>query len=403
MKKTKYVDPLIGTVGDVKTASIHGGGKTHPGATFPFGMVQLSSDTTTSGDNGTGYNYCHNTIEGFSFNHMSGVGWYGDLGNLQIMPIVGETDLRSGSNAEVPFTKGSVGWKSHFSHENEVARAGYYSVFLDRYGILAEATVSEHAGQLRFTYPANDESGMILNFSRRIAGRSNCQTVEIDGNYIHGCITCDHEYGGFGRGRGKIDYRLWFCLEVSKPIIDARFFENEELCDSGIKKICGDDLHLLLRFPTNDGERVLIRCGISYTDAEGAKRNLETECPEFNFDGMYEAADVDGATKAQQFWKITLPLLLVTLGPMLVGSFAFAFNNFGGIFLLTGGGPVMDPGVLPGQTDILISYTYKLAFGANETDYGLASAIGIIVFFIIGTITFLQFKYTGAFKEVDNA
>ena len=118
---------------------------------------------------------------------------------------------------------------------------------------------------------------------------------------------------------------------------------------------------------------------------------------------MYEAADVDGASKAQQFWRITLPLLLATLGPMLVGSFAFAFNNFGGIFLLTGGGPVMDPGVLPGQTDILISYTYKLAFGANETDYGLASAIGIIVFFIIGTITFLQFKYTGAFKEVDNA
>lgn len=118
---------------------------------------------------------------------------------------------------------------------------------------------------------------------------------------------------------------------------------------------------------------------------------------------MYEAADVDGATKAQQFWRITLPLLLATLGPMLVGSFAFAFNNFGGIYLLTGGGPVMDPGVLPGQTDILISYTYKLAFGSNETDYGLASAIGIIVFFIIGTITFLQFKYTGAFKEVDNA
>lgn len=118
---------------------------------------------------------------------------------------------------------------------------------------------------------------------------------------------------------------------------------------------------------------------------------------------MYEAADVDGATKPQQFWRITLPLLLATLGPMLVGSFAFAFNNFGGIYLLTGGGPVMDPGVLPGQTDILISYTYKLAFGSNETDYGLASAIGIIVFFIIGTITFLQFKYTGAFKEVDNA
>lgn len=118
---------------------------------------------------------------------------------------------------------------------------------------------------------------------------------------------------------------------------------------------------------------------------------------------MYEAADVDGASKVQQFWRITLPLLLATLGPMLVGSFAFAFNNFAGIYLLTGGGPVMDTGVLPGHTDILISYTYKLAFGNNETDYGLASSIAIIVFFIIGTITFLQFKYTGAFKEVDNA
>ena len=105
MKKTKYVDPLIGTVGDEKAESIHGGGKTHPGACYPFGMVQLSPDTMTRGDNGTGYNYCADTIEGFSFNHMSGIGWYGDLGNLQIMPVTGKTDLRSGSNREVPFKK----------------------------------------------------------------------------------------------------------------------------------------------------------------------------------------------------------------------------------------------------------------------------------------------------------
>ena len=135
MKCVNYVDPMIGTVGDEKKTSIHGGGKTHPGACYPFGMVQLSPDTTTSGDNGTGYNYCHSTIEGFSFNHMSGIGWYGDLGNLQIMPITGNTDLRSGSNAEVPFRNGKLGWKSPFSHKNETARAGYYSVSLDRYGI----------------------------------------------------------------------------------------------------------------------------------------------------------------------------------------------------------------------------------------------------------------------------
>ena len=82
MKKTDYIDPIIGTVGDEQGESFHGGGKTHPGATYPFGMVQFSPDTTTSGDNGTGYNYCQNTIEGFSVNHMSGIGWYGDLGNL---------------------------------------------------------------------------------------------------------------------------------------------------------------------------------------------------------------------------------------------------------------------------------------------------------------------------------
>ena len=194
MKKTRYIDPMIGTVGDEQQTSFHGGGKTHPGACYPFGMVQLSPDTTTGGDNGTGYNYCQNTIEGFSFNHMSGVGWYGDLGNLQIMPIVGNTDLRSGSNAEIPFIKGTEGWKSPFSHETEVAKAGYYSVLLERYGITCEATVSQHAGQLRFTYPANDESGMVLNFSRRIAGRSAFQEIEIDQNYVYGCITCEHQY-----------------------------------------------------------------------------------------------------------------------------------------------------------------------------------------------------------------
>ena len=291
MKKTVYVDPTIGTVGDEQETSFHGGGKTHPGACYPFGMVQLSPDTTTSGDNGTGYNYCQNTIEGFSFNHMSGIGWYGDLGNLQIMPIVGETDLRSGSNAEVPFVKGTEGWKSPFDHSNEVAKAGYYSVFLDRYGVLAEATVAKHAGQLRFTYPASEASGMILNFSRRIAGRSAHQEIEIDGNYIYGTIVCDHAYGGFGRGHGKIDYRLYFCLEVSKPIQDAVFFENETFCDKGIQRIAGEDVHLLLRFRTEEKEPVLIRCGISYTDLAGAKNNLAVECPVFDFDGMYKKVD----------------------------------------------------------------------------------------------------------------
>lgn len=291
MKKTKYVDPIIGTVGSVPKGTAHGGGKTHPGACYPFGMIQLSPDTMTCGDNGTGYNYCKDTIEGFSFNHMSGVGWYGDLGNLQIMPITGKTDLRSGSNREVPFNKGTKGWRSKFSHQNETAKAGYYSVMLDRYGIFCEATVSCHAGQLRLTYPQSKESGIIFNFSRRIAGRSPKQSIEIDGRYIYGSIECDHEYGGFGRGEGGIDYRLFFCLEVSKPYRSARFFENEEFHAAHIRDIQGEDVHLLMEFDTEENEQILIRCGISYVDIQGAKNNLLQECPTFDFDGMKKRAD----------------------------------------------------------------------------------------------------------------
>ena len=104
-RKYEYVEPIIGTVGDEQSESAHGGGKTHPGAVVPGGMVQFAPDTFSGGDNGSGYNYCNKTIEGFSVNHMSGIGWYGDLGNIQMMPVVGETDLRRqavSDNEEVP-------------------------------------------------------------------------------------------------------------------------------------------------------------------------------------------------------------------------------------------------------------------------------------------------------------
>ncbi len=292
MKKTNYIDPIIGTVGDEQETSMHGGGKTHPGASYPFGMVQLSPDTTTSGDNGTGYNYCQSTIEGFSFNHMSGIGWYGDLGNLQIMPIVGKTDLRSGTNAEVPFTKGSLGWRSNFSHKNERACAGYYSVLLDRYNVFCEASVTLHTGILRFTFPKSNQSGIIFNFSRRIAGHSDTQSVKLNGNFIEGCIICSPQGGGFGRGAGGIGYKLFFCLEISKSYTSAHFFENEVLLDEGVFDVTGTDVHLRLNFDTDNSEAILIRCGISYVDIDGARQNLNTECPDFDFDKIARNADL---------------------------------------------------------------------------------------------------------------
>ena len=303
MSKIKYIDPMIGTVGDEQATSMHGGGKTHPGACLPGGMVQLSPDTTTSGDNGTGYNYCQNTIEGFSFNHMSGIGWYGDLGNLQIMPIVGKTDLRSGSNAEVPFWKGKNGWKSPFSHENERAEAGYYSVHLDKYDILAEATVTPRTGILRVTYPKGKDSGLLFNFSRRIAGHADFQKINIvSDRRIEGEIICTHKNGGFGRGHGGIDYNLYFVCELSSPANKMTFFSNEEYV-SADSYAEGEDLGLDVRFNTDESAQIILKCAISYTSLEGAKYNFDAECVDISFD---EARD-----NAKKAWESVLDCIEV--------------------------------------------------------------------------------------------
>jgi ABC-type sugar transport system permease subunit len=116
----------------------------------------------------------------------------------------------------------------------------------------------------------------------------------------------------------------------------------------------------------------------------------------------YAAAQVDGASPWQQFRNITLPLLLVAVGPLLVASFTFNFNNFNLIYIFNAGGPPMAGTPTPaGHTDILISYVYNLAFAASRgVNYGFASAITIVIFFIVGAITLFQFRYTRMWEEV---
>ena len=302
MEKWKYIDPMIGTVGDGQDESPHGGGKVHPGACLPGGMVQLSPDTVTGGDNGTGYNYCMNTIEGFSFNHMSGIGWYGDLGNVQIMPVTGKTDLRSGSNEEIPFTKGSEGWKSPFSHEKECAEAGYYSAELDRYGIFAEATVAPHTGYLRVTYPEKADSRLIVNLSRRIGGKADFAKAEIiNDSRIEGTVFCTPKGGGFGHGDGHISYNLSFVMEFSRSAANMQFFANEELMAENLTAAEHEDLGISVTFG-ECSEPVIVKCAISYTDTEGARKNfLETDG--FDFDSV--------RLEAQKAWESVLDCVSV--------------------------------------------------------------------------------------------
>jgi arabinogalactan oligomer / maltooligosaccharide transport system permease protein len=118
---------------------------------------------------------------------------------------------------------------------------------------------------------------------------------------------------------------------------------------------------------------------------------------------LYEAAMIDGATGWQAFRRITLPLLLVAVGPLLIASYVFNFNNFNLIYLfIQGGPPIAGAATNAGHTDILISYVYKLAFesGGRGVQYGLAAAISIVVFFIVGTITLLQYRFTNMWEEV---
>ena len=118
---------------------------------------------------------------------------------------------------------------------------------------------------------------------------------------------------------------------------------------------------------------------------------------------MYEAATIDGATGRHQFRYITLPLLLVALAPLLVASFSFNFNNFTVIELFNNGGPPMSAATVAGHTDILLSYTYRLAFaGSTGTDYGFAAAIGIFIFMIVAPITYFNFRLTRRFEEASS-
>jgi arabinogalactan oligomer/maltooligosaccharide transport system permease protein len=117
---------------------------------------------------------------------------------------------------------------------------------------------------------------------------------------------------------------------------------------------------------------------------------------------LKEAASVDGANRFQSFRNVTLPLLMVAVGPLLVGSFSFNFNNFNQIYLLTGGGPALQNSKsAAGATDILISYTYKLAFASGKgNNYGLSAAVSILIFFIVGALSFWSFRRSKALENM---
>jgi predicted alpha-1,2-mannosidase len=298
------VNPMIGA----STSVEYGEGKTFPGAATPFGLVQLSPDTVTGGDNGSGYSHEHTSIEGFSFTHMSGIGWFGDLGNFLVMPTTGPLRTERGVHG------GGDGYRSRFRHETEVAKAGYYAVTLDDYGIRAEATAAPHAGILRFSFPKSSQARVQIDLARRIGGTSTRQYIKVvDSHTIQGWMKCPPEGGGWGDGEGNANYTVYFYAQFNKPItqcgvwsaeIPAGWSRKREDIESqryrdvvaaakvlpGVREKEGDHLGFYSEFATSEGEQVLLKAGISFASLDGARENLEHDIPGWDFDKVYARA-----------------------------------------------------------------------------------------------------------------
>jgi predicted alpha-1,2-mannosidase len=301
-----YVNPLSGAVAKTKYF-----GRTFPGACLPFSLVQLGPDTYTGGDVGSGYSFEHHTLEGFSFVHMSGVGWFGEFGNLLVTPTNGTFHPNRGS-VEQPET----GYRSSFSHDTEMAKVGYYSAELDDYHIKAEMTATQRTGILRFTFPDEPTNRIQIDLARRIGGTSVKQYIEVlDDHTIEGWMEYNPKGGGWGNGKTQlVAYKFFFHAEFSKPFAQHGVWSaeipegqirkvNEIVTDEyqeyiknsliipGCREMEGQHLGFYAEYPgLKDGEQVMFKAGISFVDQEGARKNLKAELPHWNFEKVMEDA-----------------------------------------------------------------------------------------------------------------
>jgi predicted alpha-1,2-mannosidase len=306
----QFVNPFIGASTSVGDAGIyHGLGKTFPGAATPFGLVQLSPNTITGGDNGSGYSYEHTSIEGFAFTQMSGIGWYGDLGNFLVMPAVGPLKTNSGKEgAKLP------GYRSGYNKQSEKATAGYYSVQLTDNNIKAELTAAPHSGIMRFTFPASLQARIQIDLARRVGGTSTLQYVRVINKHtIEGWMQCTPDGGGWGDGEGNANYIVYFYAKFSKPLknygvwsatipdtanrhreaVESDYYQQriaEAAVLQGVKEKRGKHLGFFTEFTTTDREPVLMKAGISFTNAAGAKANVESEISDWDFDKVHTNA-----------------------------------------------------------------------------------------------------------------
>ena len=265
---TKYVNPFIGT------GAIDGGlsGNNYPGATSPFGMIQLSPDTSEAPNWGdaSGYDYNRNTIFGFSHTRLSGTG-ASDLIDITLMPT------SSGRTS------------SAFTHDEEKARPGYYQVMLKDENINAELTTTQRNGIHRYQYPAGKDAEIILDMDH--SADKGSWGRRIINSQIR--ILNDHAVEGYRIITGWAKLRkIYFYMEFSNPILTSTLRDGGRVHEN-TAVINGTNLHGCFRFGQLNGKPLTCKVALSSVSMENARQNMEQEAPHWDFDRYVAAADAD--------------------------------------------------------------------------------------------------------------
>lgn len=283
---TQYVNPLIGTSKM---------GHVFPGATAPFGMVQLSPQTNfelmydkdgsynpETYEYCAGYQYRDSIIIGFAHTNFSGTG-HADLGDLLVMPTVGKMVLEP-----LKTQNGQKGFYSTFSHKKEKATPGYYQVELDSYGIKAELTASERVGFHQYTFPASDDAHIILDMVYNVYHHENKNVWTFMRVENDSLVTGYRQTKGWARTK-----KVFFAMKFSKPFKSYGHKKyNKETYDGFYRRfdqsknfpeMAGKDIRAYFNFDTKDGEKINIKFALSAVSTNGALKNLDTEIPHWDF------------------------------------------------------------------------------------------------------------------------
>lgn len=247
---TQYVNPFIGTGGH---------GHTYPGATLPFGMMQLSPDTRLTGWDGcSGYHYTDSIIYGFSHTHLSGTG-VSDYGDLLILPH---------SNNQTP-TLEYTSYHSTFDKKTEKASAGFYEVLLNEGDIKVALSTTARCGMHQYTFPKGSVQNLLLDLQHRD------QLLEADLEVVN-----EQTIRGMRRSNAwATDQHFYFYLQFSKPFTTKTLLEND-------KK---EAVHAQFNFE-NTNQELLVKVGMSNVSMEGAQKNLEQEIPHWDFEKVKQEA-----------------------------------------------------------------------------------------------------------------